>query len=514
VKELTFHPVAEMFPLMQGAEFDDLVEDIKKHGQHHKILVAGRQIIDGRNRYRACLMLKRKPLLEEWDGKGSLTELSCSLNFHRRHLTQSQRAATGAIAEEEFAKEARDRMSTGGGDKKSGLAKLPNPMPEGGWPKKISGKSRAQHHAILNQLGPKELERRRDLHAPLCDAESPRLFKIAAILDRMFGPIDKDVVHARDLAAKACGVSSRYIGDAKLVRQHDAKLFDQVIAGSVTIAKAARAVHRARRRDALGISKPVASLPQKCIIELGDCLEIMPTMPRGKARLGFADPPYNIGFDYGKGAKRDLLPIKEYRRWCSDWLEKLVELLTPDGSIWILISYEHVAHIFATLEELGLHFRDWITWYEKFGTNCSDKCNRTARPLLHFTRSRTDFIFDRRAMNTPSARQSVYGDKRAVARGKNHDDVWDIPRLADNHPERLPDAKTQLPMELLRRVIGSATEPGDLVVDPFTGSGTTPAVCLELGRAFHGIELEKQSVKLATARLARQSEGNPKGAAK
>ena len=111
--KLIDHPVAATFPLMTGKEFAELKADIKKNGQLHKILVVENQIIDGRNRYRACQELGIPPLVEQWRGKGSLTEISCALNVHRRHLTKSQRAAAGAIAEEQFAREIAENRAGG-----------------------------------------------------------------------------------------------------------------------------------------------------------------------------------------------------------------------------------------------------------------------------------------------------------------------------------------------------------------------------------------------------------------
>jgi site-specific DNA-methyltransferase (adenine-specific) len=100
-----------------------------------------------------------------------------------------------------------------------------------------------------------------------------------------------------------------------------------------------------------------------------------------------------------------------------------------------------------------------------------------------------------------SARQAKYGDKRAVPTGKNLDDVWTISRVAGTHGQRIEGVPTQLPIELLRRVVGCASESGDLVVDPFNGSGTTGVACVELGRKYFGIDKSDRFASLARARL-------------
>jgi DNA modification methylase len=240
----------------------------------------------------------------------------------------------------------------------------------------------------------------------------------------------------------------------------------------------------------------------------GDCLDVMPTLAAESARLVFADPPYNIGIDYGEHHD-DRMPPAEYLDWCRRWIGEAARLLTPDGSMWVLINWEWADHFGLMLREAGLHRRRWIVWYETFGVNCSNNFNRTSRPLFHMVKDPRPgrCVFHKGAVNRPSDRQAKYNDPRADPDGKIWDDVWGInpriPRLVGNAKERIKGFPTQLPKKLLRPIIGCATDPGDLVVDPFSGSATTAYVATELGRRCIGIEESSRFARLSRLRLAR-----------
>jgi site-specific DNA-methyltransferase (adenine-specific) len=244
----------------------------------------------------------------------------------------------------------------------------------------------------------------------------------------------------------------------------------------------------------------------------GDCLELLPDLPL--ADLIFADPPYNIGIDYGAGAKVDKLPEAEYLAWCATWMRLCADRLTDDGSLWVLIDNKHADYFGLMLRQIGLHRQNWIIWYETFGTNCRNGFNRTSRHLFHCTKHPTQYVFNREAVNRPSDRQITYHDKRANPGGKNWDDVWGskrkdgsgaIPRVCGTHKERIPGFPTQLPLALLRPIIGCASNSADLIIDPFCGSATTGVAAVELGRSFIGIEKQPRFVELAQERLRRGS---------
>jgi DNA modification methylase len=246
-------------------------------------------------------------------------------------------------------------------------------------------------------------------------------------------------------------------------------------------------------------------------IDEGDCLYILQARPSGIARLVFADPPYNIGIDYGNGSSEDLLPGQDYLGWCYGWISECARMLTQDGSLWVLINHEWASDFEAIIREVGLRVRSWITWYETFGVNCSNNFNRTSRRILYAVKDPTRFVFHAEAVSRPSDRQLKYNDPRANPDGKLWDDVWGInppiPRLAGTHTERIPDFPTQLPLSLLMPIVGCASDPGDLVLDPFNGSGTTGAASIRLGRRYLGVEKSSHFAELSRLRLKGEKRG-------
>ena len=258
------------------------------------------------------------------------------------------------------------------------------------------------------------------------------------------------------------------------------------------------------------LKKKNNATPPSWMIYRGDCLELLPDLPL--ARLIFADPPYNIGIDYGAGTKADKLPHEKYLAWCTRWMHACADRLSDDGSLWVLIDNKYADYFGLMLRQTGLHRQHWIIWYETFGSNCRTKLNRSSRHLFHCTKHPTRYVFNRDAVNCRSDRQTTYHDKRANPDGKNWDDVWGvtrkdgsgaIPRVCGTHNERVPGFPTQLPLALLRPIIGCASNPGDLIIDPFCGSATTGVAAAELGRSFIGIEKQPGFVQLARQRLRR-----------
>jgi site-specific DNA-methyltransferase (adenine-specific) len=275
-------------------------------------------------------------------------------------------------------------------------------------------------------------------------------------------------------------------------------------------------------------------------IAVGDCIQTMRSWPAGSVDLIFADPPYNIGYKYDQ--YEDARDDDDYVQWTQDWVTACADLLKPSGSLYILIGDEYAAETRMHLKQLErehkLVFRNWIVWHYTFGQNCKVKFNRSHAHLFYcvgpaaFEKWKvTDppFTFNRQAIAVPSARQTTYADARANPRGKLPDDTWYLrpqdvekegleryltaeedtwylSRLCGTFKERLGWHPCQLPEALLERVIKLSSNEGDVVFDPFVGSGTTLAVAARLGRKWLGCELSQDYADKASERIRYSAE--------
>ncbi len=306
------------------------------------------------------------------------------------------------------------------------------------------------------------------------------------------------------------GVSKKESAEAQALarlKEKQPDLHEQVRTGKTTVSKARAQVKKEEKREAL--KRAAQAVPEETpswrVIH-GDTLSWLAT-PRliGTPDLIFADPPYNIGVNYGDGSKADRLPDEQYLAWSRQWVGACADVLAKNGSLWLLIGDEYADHFGLMLQAAGLNRRGWIKWYETFGVNCANGFNRCSRHLFYCVKNPRRFTFHADAVMRPSDRQEKYNDPRAAEGGKVWDDVWGIkppiPRLTGTCAERLPDFPTQLPLALLRPIIGCSSNPGDLVLDPFSGSATTGVAALESGRRFIGIEKQEKFVELSTLRL-------------
>lgn len=240
--------------------------------------------------------------------------------------------------------------------------------------------------------------------------------------------------------------------------------------------------------------------PKKNTIYCGDCVELLNTWTPGSIDLAFADPPFNIGYVYDR--YHDDRPDDEYVAWTKDWMAAVSRTLKPNGSFYIAIGDEFAADVRIIGRELGLHLRNWIIWRYAFGQNMKAKFCRAHTHIFYFTKHRSEFVFNDHLLRFPSARHTEYQDLRANGAGRLPDDVWDeFPRVCGTFKERAGFHGCQMPEALLMRIVMASSKPGDTVLDPFVGSGTTAVAAKRLGRKYVGIDLSQEYVEHIRKRL-------------
>ncbi len=271
-------------------------------------------------------------------------------------------------------------------------------------------------------------------------------------------------------------------------------------------------------------TKPIETT-QSCIVK--DCVAGLgerSTSPR--PMIAILDPPYNQGAVYD--AYDDHKTYDEYMNWAKEWLTTAYEDVHKYGSMWIFIPDDWVSEIdMFCRHELGLYKRRHVIWAFTFGQKAQQNFTRSHCHILYLTKTKSKYTFNVDAVKVPSARQLVYKDKRAVAGGKPPDDTWMLlkdqlepymtsdkdtwleSRVCGTYKEREKHTPNQIPLPLMKRIILTCSDPGDWVVDPFAGSGTSGVACALHDRNWAGYDISKTCVKQSMRRIneARKSRG-------
>ncbi|MGQ9367203.1 site-specific DNA-methyltransferase [Azospirillum sp. A39] len=242
-------------------------------------------------------------------------------------------------------------------------------------------------------------------------------------------------------------------------------------------------------------------------IAVGDCVELMNAMPAESVDLVFADPPYNLqlGGELRRPNHSRVDGVEEawdkfedfatYDRFTRDWLTAARRILKPEGSLWVIGSYHNIFRVGATLQDIGFWILNDIVWRK---TNPMPNFRGTRFANAHETLIWAARDKDARYRFNYDAMKNLNEDLQMRS-------DWLLPICSG--PERLRDGQgrkahpTQKPEALLYRVIMSSTRPGDVVVDPFFGTGTTGAVAKRLGRRWIGLERDGSYVATAQARI-------------
>ncbi len=261
-------------------------------------------------------------------------------------------------------------------------------------------------------------------------------------------------------------------------------------------------------------------------VKTGDCMKLLGTDVID-VQLAFADPPFNIDWK-GYDKYSDKQSPQYYISWCSEWMQLIHRRLADHGTFWLAIGDEFVSELDVLAKKIGFHKKSHVVWYYTFGVACPKNFARSHTHLIRYTKHKTRFTFnaDDKNLRVPSARQLVYNDKRANPKGKlpdntwvlspfdlhlaftSQEDTWLESRICGTFKERqqrgaYQEQKTcpQMPEPIMDRIITACSNRGDLVIDPFLGTGTTGAAAVRLDRNFWGCDISKNYVTRSRARI-------------
>jgi len=247
-------------------------------------------------------------------------------------------------------------------------------------------------------------------------------------------------------------------------------------------------------------------------VYVGDCRDLLRSVPDckdSKVDLIFADPPFNWQVKYDKW--HDGMPREDFLKFTYNWLEGCVDALTPDGSMWVNIPDDTAAEIVVHMKnKCNMHMVNWCVWHFRFGQNRMSSFIMSKVHALYFAKDPATRTWNAEEILEPSDRATTYFDPRTHNKRAGHNglrvpmDVWYGKywgRIQGNNKERRSRHENQLPEVYLERVIRACSNEGDLVLDPFLGSGTTGLVARALGRRSIGLEYSAANAKSAFERI-------------
>jgi site-specific DNA-methyltransferase (adenine-specific) len=242
---------------------------------------------------------------------------------------------------------------------------------------------------------------------------------------------------------------------------------------------------------------PILETPLGRLFE-GDCLEVMRELDAESVDLAFADPPFNLGKEYTSKID-DSKADHDYLEWCRNWLDEMIRVLKPGGSLFLWNLPKWNLPLGAYIGE-KMTFRHWISVDIKYSLPIASRLYPSHYALLYFVKGKKPAIFHPDRLPVPCCRHcggelrdyGGYKDKMNP-KGVNLSDVWtDIPPV--RHAKYKKRAANGLALKLMDRIVTMASDPGSLVLDPFGGSGTTYVAAELTGRRWVGSELDCSAI--------------------
>lgn len=252
--------------------------------------------------------------------------------------------------------------------------------------------------------------------------------------------------------------------------------------------------------------------------QIGDCRELLKHIPDNSIKLVVTSPPYNIGKPYGK--YKDKIALNDWEDLIREVTKEVVRVLTPDGSFFLNLSpvpFGNDKEIlplpfigYQIFKDSGLYLRNMITWTFNNMQNCTNRLSGRYENILWGVKDLKNYVFNLDDIRVPYITKN---DKRLEGgNGRNPTDVWYFDRVNNMTKKKLNlEHPTVYPLPMIERIIKMSSNPGDTILDPFVGSGTTLVAAQKLGRNAIGLELDEKYVSEIEQRLKNEDISNEKG---
>ncbi|STZ07135.1 Modification methylase RsrI [Moraxella caprae] len=240
-----------------------------------------------------------------------------------------------------------------------------------------------------------------------------------------------------------------------------------------------------------------------------DCLKAMSMLSSNLIDLTITSPPYNIGKSY-----EDPLDLDSYLKWCEQWIGEIHRLTTNSGAFWLNLGYLAVDDVglavpipYLLWNRTNFYFIQEIVWNYSAGVACKKRFSPRNEKFLWYVKNPHDYLFNLDEVRDPNVKypnQKKNGILKCNPLGKNPSDVWQIKKVtsgANRSSKERTKHPAQFPLELIERVMKASSNMGDIILDPFMGSGTTAEVALKNNRYVIGFEIQSEYIDIIRDRL-------------
>jgi adenine-specific DNA-methyltransferase len=241
----------------------------------------------------------------------------------------------------------------------------------------------------------------------------------------------------------------------------------------------------------------------------GDCMDLLAELPEGAVPLTVTSPPYNIGKSY-----EQVREVGEYIDWCADWIQLIHRATSPNGTFWLNLGYlglpgqaKAIPIPYLLWDRVPFFLIQEVVWNYGAGVAARQSFSPRNEKFLWYVRNPDRYTFNLDDVRDPDVKypnQRKNGKLKCNPLGKNPTDVWQFPKVTSGRDraskERTPHP-AQFPTAVVDRIIRACSNPGDVVLDPFMGSGSLAEAALRAGRQAIGFEINAEYVDLTAERL-------------